>query len=182
MFWSRNIQRSIKLSIWKKSCCQYPVGRSFSSRWFAESSDDRKFDGLSFEWFAQCSQKALPTYRVPIALLNSPFGEHCAKVYKDTKIFSIITQKIVWLKPKPYEPQYTICIYCMYCWYHFRFANPIYVDGEYPPIMRFQINQKSAEMGLKESRLPYFTEEEKKMVKGKIGAVVVIRELWKIKW
>lgn len=44
--------------------------------------------------------------------------------------------------------------------------------------MRFQINQKSAEMGLKESRLPYFTEEEKKMVKGKIGAaVVVIREL-----
>jgi len=34
--------------------------------------------------------------------------------------------------------------------------------------MRFQINRKSAEMGLSESRLPTFTEEEKQMVKGKL--------------
>lgn len=50
--------------------------------------------------------------------------------------------------------------------YMSRFARPIYVDGEYPPIMRFQINKKSAMMNLTEERLPTFTEEEKKMIVG----------------
>lgn len=57
-----------------------------------------------------------------------------------------------------------ICYDDMY--YVFRFAKPIYVDGEYPPIMRFQINKKSAMMNLTEERLPRFTEEEKKMIVG----------------
>ncbi|KAM5194737.1 cytosolic beta-glucosidase-like isoform 2-T2 [Mantella aurantiaca] len=46
------------------------------------------------------------------------------------------------------------------------FANPIYIDGDYPTIMKSMISQKSKEEGLTSSRLPEFTEEEKAMIKG----------------
>ena len=48
----------------------------------------------------------------------------------------------------------------------FRFAHPIYVDGDYPPVMKFQIEHKSKEQGLNQSRLPVFTDDEKRLVKG----------------
>ena len=50
------------------------------------------------------------------------------------------------------------------------FAHPIYVDGDYPAVIKDLIAKKSEEMGLKESRLPTLTEEEKKLIKGKSAA------------
>ncbi|XP_053375783.1 uncharacterized protein LOC123534954 isoform X1 [Mercenaria mercenaria] len=46
------------------------------------------------------------------------------------------------------------------------FANPIYGNGDYPDVMKWQIGNKSLEQGLKSSRLPEFTNEEKEMLKG----------------
>ena len=40
------------------------------------------------------------------------------------------------------------------------FANPIFVNGKYPDIMRQKIDAKSEAQGFTESRLPHFTEEE----------------------
>ena len=50
--------------------------------------------------------------------------------------------------------------------YYFRFANPIYGDGDYPAIMRRMVNKKNRELNITDPRLPYFTDSEKKMVKG----------------
>lgn len=47
------------------------------------------------------------------------------------------------------------------------FANPIYGNGDYPDIMRWQVGNKSLEQGFEKSRLPEFTDEERAMVKGK---------------
>lgn len=46
------------------------------------------------------------------------------------------------------------------------FADPIFKDGDYPEVMKVQVGNKSLEQGYTESRLPEFTEEEKKMLKG----------------
>lgn len=43
------------------------------------------------------------------------------------------------------------------------FAHPIFGNGEYPDVMRAQVDEKSTNG----TRLPRFTEEEKRMVKGK---------------
>ncbi|KAL4223031.1 hypothetical protein ACF0H5_016509 [Mactra antiquata] len=46
------------------------------------------------------------------------------------------------------------------------FANPIYGNGDYPAEMKHSVAKKSRDQGLSKSRLPEFTEEEKKMNKG----------------
>ncbi|CAN2388538.1 Belongs to the glycosyl hydrolase 1 family, partial [Pristimantis euphronides] len=46
------------------------------------------------------------------------------------------------------------------------FAKPIFVDGDYPAVMKSEISRRSKEEGLTTSRLPEFTEEEKNMIKG----------------
>ena len=46
------------------------------------------------------------------------------------------------------------------------YANPIFVNGDYPEIVKALVAQKSQAGGLNESRLPSFTEDEKKMIKG----------------
>ncbi|XP_052799780.1 lactase/phlorizin hydrolase-like isoform X2 [Mya arenaria] len=46
------------------------------------------------------------------------------------------------------------------------FANPIFGNGDYPDVMKWQVGNKSLEQGLNKSRLPVFTEEEKLMLKG----------------
>lgn len=48
------------------------------------------------------------------------------------------------------------------------FKHPIFVNGDYPDVMRKYIDKKSAEKGLDVSRLPTFTEEQKTMIKGGI--------------
>ncbi|XP_044133625.1 cytosolic beta-glucosidase-like [Bufo gargarizans] len=46
------------------------------------------------------------------------------------------------------------------------FAKPIFVDGDYPAVMKLEISRKSQEQGLLTSRLPEFTDEEKNMIRG----------------
>ncbi|XP_049836425.1 myrosinase 1-like [Schistocerca gregaria] len=46
------------------------------------------------------------------------------------------------------------------------FANPIYVDGDYPAVVRERVDNNSRAEGRPRSRLPSFTEEEKRMING----------------
>ncbi|XP_071963681.1 lactase/phlorizin hydrolase-like [Antedon mediterranea] len=46
------------------------------------------------------------------------------------------------------------------------FAHPIYVDGDYPQVMKEYIAEKSAMQNYTKSRLPEFTDEEKAYIKG----------------
>lgn len=46
------------------------------------------------------------------------------------------------------------------------FKHPIFISGDYPDVMKELIGQKSLQEGLKVSRLPVFTEEEKQLLKG----------------
>jgi len=46
------------------------------------------------------------------------------------------------------------------------FAHPVYVDGDYPAVMKEAIATKSLQMGMKESRLPAMSEKEKALIKG----------------
>ncbi|XP_075714784.1 cytosolic beta-glucosidase-like [Rhinoderma darwinii] len=46
------------------------------------------------------------------------------------------------------------------------FAKPIFIDGDYPAVMKSEISRKSKAEGLTTSRLPEFTDDEKSMIKG----------------
>ncbi|XP_061648558.1 lactase/phlorizin hydrolase-like isoform X2 [Phyllopteryx taeniolatus] len=46
------------------------------------------------------------------------------------------------------------------------FAHPIFKNGDYPDAMKWQVGNKSELQGLAESRLPKFTEEERKYIRG----------------
>ncbi|KAJ8790018.1 hypothetical protein J1605_004770 [Eschrichtius robustus] len=46
------------------------------------------------------------------------------------------------------------------------FAKPIIIDGSYPEVVKSQVALTSKKQGYPSSRLPEFTEEEKKMIKG----------------
>ncbi|XP_077992282.1 lactase/phlorizin hydrolase-like, partial [Glandiceps talaboti] len=46
------------------------------------------------------------------------------------------------------------------------YAHPIFINGDYPDVMKWQVGNKSEAQGLSESRLPAFTEEEKAYIKG----------------
>ncbi|XP_061923161.1 lactase/phlorizin hydrolase-like [Entelurus aequoreus] len=46
------------------------------------------------------------------------------------------------------------------------FAHPIFKNGDYPDAMKWQVGNKSELQGLPDSRLPTFTEEEKKYIRG----------------
>ncbi|XP_029446131.1 lactase-like protein isoform X2 [Rhinatrema bivittatum] len=46
------------------------------------------------------------------------------------------------------------------------FAKPIFIDGDYPALMKSQIAAKSKAQGFPSSRLPEFKEEETKMIMG----------------
>eukprot|EP00069_Balaena_mysticetus_P020942 bmy_13244T0 len=46
------------------------------------------------------------------------------------------------------------------------FAKPIFIDGDYPEVVKSQVALMSKKQGYPSSRLPEFTEEEKKMIKG----------------
>lgn len=47
------------------------------------------------------------------------------------------------------------------------FANPIFGNGDYPAVMKQVVARKSWEEGRNISRLPAFTDAEKKMNRGK---------------
>lgn len=46
------------------------------------------------------------------------------------------------------------------------FAKPIFIDGDYPEVVKSQVAFMSKKQGYASSRLPEFTEEEKRMIKG----------------
>uniref|UniRef100_A0A8C5R8S0 beta-glucosidase n=1 Tax=Leptobrachium leishanense TaxID=445787 RepID=A0A8C5R8S0_9ANUR len=46
------------------------------------------------------------------------------------------------------------------------FAHPIFKNGDYPEVMKWQVANKSDMQGLQSSRLPSFTEEEKAEIQG----------------
>ncbi|XP_069487983.1 cytosolic beta-glucosidase-like isoform X2 [Ambystoma mexicanum] len=46
------------------------------------------------------------------------------------------------------------------------FAHPVFINGDYPPLMKSQISSKSKQQGFMDSRLPEFTDEEMKMIQG----------------
>lgn len=46
------------------------------------------------------------------------------------------------------------------------FAHPIFIDGDYPALLRNQIDQKNAECGKEVARLPVFTVAEKERIRG----------------
>lgn len=45
-------------------------------------------------------------------------------------------------------------------------AKPIFIDGDYPEVVKSQVASMSKKQGYPSSRLPEFTEEEKRMIKG----------------
>ena len=47
------------------------------------------------------------------------------------------------------------------------FANPIFGDGDYPQVMRSTIDERSREQGLSMSRLPTFSPDDMRIIKGK---------------
>ena len=48
------------------------------------------------------------------------------------------------------------------------FAHPIFVNGDYPQVMKDKVYDKSMAEGRNESRLPQFTEQEKAFISGKL--------------
>ena len=54
-------------------------------------------------------------------------------------------------------------------------ANPIFGDGDYPDVMKWQIGNKSLEQGLNSSRLPEFTDTQRRLLKGTNGICGLIK-------
>ncbi len=53
------------------------------------------------------------------------------------------------------------------------FANPIFINGDYPQVMKDYIGRKSKMEGRNASRLPEFTDAEKKWIAGKLDDVFI---------
>ena len=54
------------------------------------------------------------------------------------------------------------------------FIHPIYINGDYPEVMKSQVAAKSALQGYNESRLPEFSDAEKQRITGKLNVSVNI--------
>ncbi|KAK9687268.1 Glycosyl hydrolase family 1 [Popillia japonica] len=88
------------------------------------------------------------------------------KKYKQLqKGFIGMTVHAVWFEPaaegKTYAEAAEISLQFMFGWWE----HPIYKGG-YPPVMRKRINYLSAQQNFTKSRLPYFTKDEIKLIKG----------------
>ena len=51
------------------------------------------------------------------------------------------------------------------------FANPIFVNGDYPQVMKDQVARKRQLEGRNTSRLPEFTDAEKARIVGKMATI-----------
>ena len=61
------------------------------------------------------------------------------------------------------------------------FANPIFVNGEYPEVMRTQVDRKSELQGFPESRLPFFSAEDQLMVTNSSGILTILQQKYLFK-
>ena len=48
------------------------------------------------------------------------------------------------------------------------FAHPIYVNGDYPDVMKEYVKNMSDAQGVPQSRLPEFSDAEKTNIKGEV--------------
>ena len=55
-------------------------------------------------------------------------------------------------------------------------ANPIFGNGDYPDVMKWQICNKSFEQGFDDCRLPVFADEEKMILKGFYSFISMLSE------
>lgn len=78
-----------------------------------------------------------------------------------------------WFEPKDYDSLDDLTAAEMSfqfanCW----FLNPLLGDeGNYPSVMRIEINVKSVLQGYRESRLPIFTQEEINLIRGSVDFI-----------
>ncbi|XP_075037504.1 lactase/phlorizin hydrolase-like [Mixophyes fleayi] len=78
-----------------------------------------------------------------------------------------ITINSDWAEPRnPYKQEDVDAARRYMMFYGGWFANPIFNNGDYNEIMKSRVLEKSLDQGLAKSRLPEFTEEEKKRIKG----------------
>ncbi|XP_053327174.1 lactase/phlorizin hydrolase [Spea bombifrons] len=72
-----------------------------------------------------------------------------------------------WVEPKNYKDPRDIEAADRYLQFTLGwFAHPIFKNGDYPDVMKWQVANKSELQGLHSSRLPVFTEEEKAEIRG----------------
>ncbi|XP_018417300.1 PREDICTED: lactase-phlorizin hydrolase-like [Nanorana parkeri] len=78
-----------------------------------------------------------------------------------------ITINSDWAEPRnPYKQEDVEAARRYMAFYGGWFANPIFNNGDYNEIMKSRVRERSLAQGLTKSRLPEFTEEEKKRIKG----------------
>ncbi|XP_071978351.1 lactase/phlorizin hydrolase-like [Engystomops pustulosus] len=78
-----------------------------------------------------------------------------------------ITINSDWAEPRnPYKQEDIEAARRYMMFYGGWFANPIFNNGDYNEIMKSRVLERSLAQGLTKSRLPEFTEEEKKRIKG----------------
>ncbi|XP_035679689.1 cytosolic beta-glucosidase-like [Branchiostoma floridae] len=78
-----------------------------------------------------------------------------------------ITLSCTWAEPKNPDSQADAAAVERFLQFHMGwFAHPIFLNGDYPDVMKEYVAKRSAEEGLAKSRLPEFTTEEKAMLKG----------------
>ncbi|XP_075140639.1 lactase/phlorizin hydrolase-like isoform X1 [Leptodactylus fuscus] len=78
-----------------------------------------------------------------------------------------ITINSDWAEPRnPYKQEDIDAARRYVMFYGGWFANPIFNNGDYNEIMKSRVRERSLAQGLAKSRLPEFTEEEKKRIKG----------------
>jgi len=78
-----------------------------------------------------------------------------------------ITLNINWMEPR--DPSDEADVEASNTLMNFQlgwYAHAIFVDGQYPAVMREKIDAKSAAQGFEESRLPTFSEEDSAMILG----------------
>lgn len=60
------------------------------------------------------------------------------------------------------------------------FAHPVFVNGDYPEVMKEFVKDASLQEGLTLSRLPEFTDQEKQRIKGKIWQANHVVKIWQV--